>query len=104
MKTYWWVEVYHPAFWTSALDGSRWSASRRGRFNPEDRAYGTHWTEGWLGGLQGQSVHGDEEKQSNIFSCRELNPGRPARSLITTLYELYCLLDYKYFPLFSPKT
>jgi hypothetical protein len=34
-------------FLTSVLGGGEWSASSRGRFNPEERAPGTHW----IGGL-----------------------------------------------------
>jgi hypothetical protein len=32
-------------FVTSVL----WSASHTGRFNPEERAPGTHWLGGWVG-------------------------------------------------------
>jgi hypothetical protein len=34
---------------TSALDGSEWSASRLGRFNPRERVPGHHWIGGWMG-------------------------------------------------------
>jgi hypothetical protein len=34
---------------TSALDGGEWSASRPCRFNPRERAPGTHWIGGWVG-------------------------------------------------------
>jgi hypothetical protein len=34
---------------TSALDGGEWSASRSSRFNPKERATGTHWIGGWMG-------------------------------------------------------
>jgi hypothetical protein len=36
-------------FLTSALVGGEWSASRRGRFTPGERAAGTHWIGGWVG-------------------------------------------------------
>jgi hypothetical protein len=49
MKTYWGVEVLLHAFLTEALDGGEWSASRPGRFNPRERAPGTHWRGGWMG-------------------------------------------------------
>jgi hypothetical protein len=34
---------------TSALDRREWSASRSSRFNPRERASGTHWIGGWVG-------------------------------------------------------
>jgi hypothetical protein len=34
---------------TSALDGGEWSPSSPGRFNPKERALGTHCIEGWVG-------------------------------------------------------
>jgi hypothetical protein len=37
-----------PLFLTSILDEGEWSASRPGRFNPGDRAPGTHWIGGWV--------------------------------------------------------
>jgi len=36
MKAYWGVEIQPHAFFTSALDGSQWSASRPGRFIPRE--------------------------------------------------------------------
>jgi hypothetical protein len=36
-------------FFTSALDGGEFSASRTGRFTPRERAPGTHWIGGWVG-------------------------------------------------------
>jgi hypothetical protein len=35
-------------FLTSELAGGEWSASRPGRFTPEERAPGTHWIGGWV--------------------------------------------------------
>jgi hypothetical protein len=47
MKAYGGVDVYIHVFLTSALAGGEWSASRPGRFTPEERAPGTHWIGGW---------------------------------------------------------
>jgi hypothetical protein len=38
-----------PPFLTLVLDGGEWSASRPGRFTPEESAPGTHWIGGWVG-------------------------------------------------------
>jgi hypothetical protein len=46
MKAYRIVNVQPHVFLTSALVGGEWSASRLGRFTPEERAPGTHWTGG----------------------------------------------------------
>jgi hypothetical protein len=47
MKAYGGVDVYIHIFFTSALAGGEWSASRPGRFIPGERASGTHWIGGW---------------------------------------------------------
>jgi hypothetical protein len=49
MKNYGGVYVYIHGFFTSALVGGEWSASRPGRFIPDGKAPGTHWKGGWLG-------------------------------------------------------
>jgi len=49
MKTYWGVEAQHHTFLTSVLYGSEWSASRPGRFTPEEITPGTHCTGGRVG-------------------------------------------------------
>jgi hypothetical protein len=41
-----------------------------------------------LSGSQSRSGRGGEEKGSYYCPCRELNPGRPARSLVAILTEL----------------
>jgi hypothetical protein len=43
MKTHGGLDVYVHVFLTSALFGGEWSASRPGRFSPEERSPGTHW-------------------------------------------------------------
>jgi hypothetical protein len=49
MKAYGEFDVYIHIFLTSALAGVEWSASRRCRFTPEERAHGIHWIGGWVG-------------------------------------------------------
>jgi hypothetical protein len=48
MKAYGGVDVQIHIFLTSALVRGEWSASRPGRFTPEERAPGTHWIGGWV--------------------------------------------------------
>jgi hypothetical protein len=42
------MKTYRGVFLTSALDGSELSASRDGRFTPEEGALDAHWIEGWV--------------------------------------------------------
>jgi hypothetical protein len=79
LKTCWRVE---PPLLTAALDGSERSNSHTGGFTPGERASGTHWIRGWVGP---RADLGAVEKRK-IFSCRESNPGHPARS--PSLYRL----------------
>jgi hypothetical protein len=51
----------------------------------------THWV-GGLGGPQSRPGRGGEEKKSHHAPCNELNPGRPARSLVTIPTRLPWLL------------
>jgi hypothetical protein len=53
------------------------------------RAPGTHWIGGWVGPWTGLDT---VVKRNILSSCREFNPDRPARSLVTTLTELSRLL------------
>jgi hypothetical protein len=53
MKAYGGVDVQIHVFLTSELVGGQWSASRSGRFNPGERAPGTHWIGGWVGPTTG---------------------------------------------------
>jgi hypothetical protein len=72
-------------FLTSALAGGELSASRPGRFTPEERAPGTHWIGGWVDPVAGL----DDVKKKNFLSLPglELRPlGHPARS--QSLYRL----------------
>jgi len=60
-KMYEGLEVKLHVFLTPVLHGGEWSASRPGRFTPEERASGTHWIGGWVG------------------PCQDSNPGRLPR-------------------------
>jgi hypothetical protein len=62
-------------FLISALDEKEWSASLPFRFNPWNRAPGTHWRGGWVG-LRAVMVAVEWKIISCL--CRELNPDRPA--------------------------
>jgi hypothetical protein len=77
MKTYGGVDVYIHVFFTSALVGGEWSASRPSRFTPEERAPGNQWIGGWVGPRAGLDA-----MEERIISClcRESSPGRPACS------------------------
>jgi hypothetical protein len=71
------VEGLH-AYLTSALEGSRWSASRSGPCNREERPQKTHWTEGQVGDFFG--------KRKYRLSTSGIDPrflGCPADSLFT---------------------
>jgi len=80
MKTYRGVEVYLHTL-NSALDG----ASRPGRFTPGETAPGAHWRGGWVSPRTG--LDAVAKKKSHLCSRWELNSGRPARSLVSTLNE-----------------
>jgi hypothetical protein len=59
---------------TSALDGGEWLASRRGRFNPKERALGTHLIGGWVGP---RAVLDAMVKRKIPSPRRESNPRTP---------------------------
>jgi hypothetical protein len=84
------VDVYVHAFLTTSLVGSKWSASRPGRFTPGERTPGSHWIGGWVDPRAGLD---DVEKRKFLTLPRlELRPlGRPTRSL--SLYRLLELLS-----------
>jgi hypothetical protein len=68
-----------PPFFTSALDGGEWSASRPGHFNPRERAFVTHWTGGWVDPRAG--LEDVEKRKFLALPGLELRPlGRPTRS------------------------
>jgi hypothetical protein len=76
-------------FFTSALAGGEWSATRPGRFTSWERAPGTHWIGGWVD--YRTSLDDMEKRKFLTLLGLELRPlGRPARSqsLPTPFYGL----------------
>jgi hypothetical protein len=64
---------------TSALVRGEWSASCPCRFNPGERAPGTHWLGGWMGLRSG--LHNVKKRKFLTLPGLELRfLGRPARS------------------------
>jgi len=61
-------------------------------FTPQERAPGSHWIGGWVGLRAGLDA---VEKRKNPYPCREQEPGRRARSLLTILTEISRLLCIK---------
>jgi hypothetical protein len=70
----------------SARDGAECSASRPGRFTSAEIAPGTHWIGGWVG----PRANLDAER-----TCRESNPGRRGRSLVTIVIQLLFYMGVK---------
>jgi hypothetical protein len=89
MNTYRGVEVWFHAFLTSALYAGERLASRPGRASLPGK---DPRLDRRLGGPPSRSGRGGEGKISHHCSCRELNPGHPARSLVTIPTELPRLL------------
>jgi hypothetical protein len=56
MKTYGGADVQSHVFFTLALVGVQWSASRHGRFTSGERTNDNHWKGGWLGPRTGLDV------------------------------------------------
>jgi len=79
--------VWLYAFLTSALVGGKWSISRFDRFTPGVKAPVTNWIGGWVGPRAGLDAIA-KRTISHHCLCWELNPGRPARSLVSILTEL----------------
>jgi hypothetical protein len=74
-------------FFTTALDGGKWSASHLGRFIPEERTPVTHW----IGDSVGPKARLEAVERRKIFRLPglELRPlGYPDRS--QSLYRRSC--------------
>jgi hypothetical protein len=77
--------MYIHIFFTSALVGGKWSASRPGRFTPGEIAPSTHWRGGWVDPSAG--LNDVEKRKFSTVPGLELRPfRRPARS--QSLYRL----------------
>jgi hypothetical protein len=72
-----------PPFLTSALDGGEWSASRPGRFTPEERAPDTHWLGHQVGPKSRSGNWG--KKKLTLQGIEPQYPGCPTRSVATIL-------------------
>jgi hypothetical protein len=85
MKAYGGVDVYIHVFFTSALAGGEWSASRPCRFTPGERSPGSHWLGCWVNPRTG--LDGVEGRIFLTLPGLELQPlGRLARR--QSLYRL----------------
>jgi hypothetical protein len=73
------VDVQVHIFFTSALVGGYWSASRPGRVTPEERASSTHWIGGWVGPRVGLEDM-EKRKISPLTGFEFKSMGCPARS------------------------
>jgi hypothetical protein len=90
---------------TSPLDGSEWSASRRGRFIPREIAPGTHWIGGGVGPRTGldavvkrkiTSLRRDSNPDHPIVHSEEEGKSSTHLSMITYItYVLWNFLPYK---------
>jgi hypothetical protein len=85
MKAYVGVDVYIHNFFTSALVGGEWSASRAGRFTLGERDPGTNWKATWVGPRTGQD---DVEKALDPSGTRTPTP-RPS-SIVSSDGFCYC--------------
>jgi hypothetical protein len=65
------------AFFTSALDGAKWSVSCPCRFTPRERAPGTQWIGGWVGPRAGLDT---VVKRKIPSPAGTRTPDHPARS------------------------
>jgi hypothetical protein len=72
-----------PSFWTSALDGNKWSASSPGRFTLRERATDTHCVSGWVAPRRGLYA---VEKRKLSCPCQESNPVSTPTELSQELY------------------
>jgi hypothetical protein len=88
------VDVYIHIFFTSALAGGEWSASRPSRFTPGERASGNHW----IGGLvDPRTGLGDLEKRKFLaLPGSKLNPSavEPVASRYTDYATMWKLAKF----------
>jgi hypothetical protein len=68
MKAYGGVDIWIHIFFTSALAGCEWSASRTRLFTPGDKAPGTRWIGGWVDPRAGL----DDVEKRQFLTLQEL--------------------------------
>jgi hypothetical protein len=82
---------------TSALDGSKWSASHPSRFMPTERAPATHWLGGWVG----PRVVLDAVVKRKIPSPRrESNPRTPVVKPVAQRYTDWAITAISFITIF----
>jgi hypothetical protein len=80
------LKIWLHAFLNSALDGGELSASHPGRITPSERTPDNHWIGGWVSPRTSLKAVAKREK---FLLCKESNPGRPFRSLVTALSKIH---------------
>jgi hypothetical protein len=73
------------SFFISELGGGEWSASSSSHFTVQDRAPDSHCIAECVGLRAGLDV-----VKKNIYSLPRIEPGRPARSLVTRISMTMC--------------
>jgi hypothetical protein len=99
MKAYGGVDVKIHIFFTSALAGSEWSASRPGRFTPGERAPCTHWIKGWVNPRTGL----DNVEKKKFLTLPGLQPVacRYTQTIVSTenkMHKIIRQMDYIFIP------
>jgi hypothetical protein len=71
------------SYWTSALDGGEWSASRPGRALPPGKGPPVHWIGGWVGPRAGLDAGA---RRKILCPCRGSNLNRPVVKTVVRHY------------------
>jgi hypothetical protein len=94
MKRIWGSGGIAPPFLTSALDGGEWSASRPGRYTPEERAPPLYPLARRLGGSQSGSGRCEEKKNLPLLGIEHL-PSSPQPVVTPSDLSRLIILLYK---------